>query len=941
MTWKSVEARGWYMTQRDSFSLDLVKIFNSLSEIPLRYKDRDEALKKVTELGKQAMNSHACTLMSVDLDEGVATQVACTSDDEEFEKYLVGKQTYLGAKGNQALNFQLLYNDKVIEEYDLKSDGKGVAKPEIARRFNLCSLLGYPLKSEGRLVGYINHFSSSAAHFTADEKKLLEIFARQAMITIEKFDHLALLNRSSRILKELLESLLSISPEEFLQKISEKACELLSVPVCIVWRLKESQDVMEIVAAQNVDEEYRRDIRLRLSDAGFKESPTGRGVAYIPDVTQADPRYSHPAEAKARGWASLLSAPMRVGGRLIGMLDIYTKKPRHFRQWERELFSAFAHHAAISIEKAELLKRTEETVKDREKLEKLTALILRLAECNDVDELVRGVLKGGLDLVGAQRGWISRLDDRTGELHIIADSGNLVENRRLKIEMGITGKAFREARPIRADNVKDGQWQNVYEKFWEDTVSEMAIPILLRKAQVRVGREVQFATKPIGVLNIESPRPAAFTPIDEDCLLTLSHQAAMMIERLENDRKQAALRDIEKRIVGERNYEKIIQTVLSGIRSSLGFEYVNISLVVPEQNVIRTEYVSGISKQEVDKFKSMAVHSLDGPDIQADIIRHKEIEVPDVNDERFDKAIYKRFGHDRLVRVFIPMISSSDKRAIGTVEAGYQMRARKHIYERDVQILQSFVDYAVQAFEQKRSGLLDKISHEFRAPIVGIRNNASFLQRRFFDLKPDLIDAKLSDVLTDCEILLYQVAELEHILGRGSPVSKIARTSVYRDIIIKTINQLKPDVAEKGFDITRITYNRADSTRIKVYVDKAKLNQVVYNLLINSIKYAKSDPEEFRISIEMEETKDAYHIYFKDWGIGITKGLEEKIFNDGFRTPEAILKNVNGSGLGLTIARKFMRQINGDLRLTHNSNPTEFQLVLPKSLREAPDDTIH
>lgn len=281
------------------------------------------------------------------------------------------------------------------------------------------------------------------------------------------------------------------------------------------------------------------------------------------------------------------------------------------------------------------------------------------------------------------------------------------------------------------------------------------------------------------------------------------------------------------------------------------------------------------------------------------------------------------------------MISPSDNSVIGTVETGYQRGYRKYIYERDIQILKGFVDYAVMALDRKRRGLLDEISHEFRAAIVGIRSNASFLQRRIKELPDNLIQLKFDDILTDCQILLFQVNELEYILGRSSPISKRERTLVFRDIIIKTIQQLRLLVAEQGFEASRIRYRDTDGGKITIYVDKAKLNQVVYNLLTNSIKYAENDPNTFLILIEVDETKDKFIIKFKDWGIGIRKGLEEKIFEEGFRTPEAINRYVAGSGLGLTIARKIMRELGGDLKLANNYKPTEFHTVLPKSLKEA------
>jgi signal transduction histidine kinase len=286
------------------------------------------------------------------------------------------------------------------------------------------------------------------------------------------------------------------------------------------------------------------------------------------------------------------------------------------------------------------------------------------------------------------------------------------------------------------------------------------------------------------------------------------------------------------------------------------------------------------------------------------------------------------------------MIVSSDDRVIGTVEAGYSRRYRKYIYERDVQILQGVVDYAVRALERRRRELLERINHEFKNPIVGIRNNASFLRRRVVELSDDQICQKLDDISTDSEILLYQLENLGYILGRPPRTSKRELTLVYRDIIIKTINQLKPLIAERRFDISRAEFAVKDAHRVKIYVDKAKLNQVVYNILMNSIKYAEKDPDAFQIQIALEETANNFIFKFKDWGIGIKKEFKEKVFEDGFRAPEAINRFVTGSGLGLTIARETVRELGGDLILANNGKPTEFHLVLPKSLEDVPDDSI-
>lgn len=638
-----------------------------------------------------------------------------------------------------------------------------------------------------------------------------------------------------------------------------------------------------------------------------------------------------PEVARKYGITYALCYPLWSEKHLVGYLNHFASEPAG--ETEHRILEIFARQALITIENLE-------NQASRSRLEKLNEVMRQMSEARDVDRLLTLTLDAALDLVGTDRGWISRLDLDTGMLDIAIHRGNPPGLRPLAWGKGITGKALIKEQPICVDDVRAEARRDVYEEFWPDTCAELAVPIVEFNAEVHVGRAIQRGTKPIGVLNIESPN-YIFTRTDEAMLGSLARQAAVMIERLETDRKLADLARVQQAIVAKRDWEEVIQVLMDAITGTLGYHFVNISIVEPQLGIIRTEYARGNPKGDDDEFKAHASHNLDSADIQADIVRTKAIEVPGQDDERFDRSLFRQFGHDQLIRCFVPMISSAgdqNGRVIGTVEVGYQRRYRKYIYERDVQILKGFVDYAVQALEQRKKGLLDKISHELRAPIVGIRSNASFLQRRRKELPAERIDRKLDDILADCEILLYQVAELGHILGRTQSEPKIARTLLFRDVIIKTLIQLKPLVVEHGFAFEQIEYDTADMYKIEpLYVDRSQLNQVVYNLLINAIKYAE---REFRVQIAVERTREDYIVKFRDWGMGVREEMRERIFDDGFRTPEAIARYPNGSGLGLTIARKIMRSYGGDLLLDRNRRPTEFHMILPKSLKEQPHDSV-
>ena len=921
----------------EMLELDRLRIVGALCEVPFLSKSKDEAIKRITELAREALGSHTCSLAMIDLESKTLTQVACDSSEKELEAFLTGRPLRIGSLKERAyVDLEMLEKGLPIEKYRLQEDGQGVANPDIAKKYGFRSLLSYPLKSDGELFAYLNHFSSQAGPFRDDERQLMAIFAHQATLTIERFDYIQTLNKSVSILSDLSSGLLSNAPHDFPRLVAEKACELLSVPICIVWRLDERKRrrLYVVAASRDVDDDYWR-LTLDAEDRRVKAHLESNQVLFLSEAA-SNPGIVHRGQIERRGWISLLSAPLRVDDRVIGLLHVFTKKKRFFKTWEKESFETFANQVALSFQRARLLKEAEA----RKKLEKLTEVILEMTEAHTVSELLRLFLRGGLDLVGSRRGLIRLLDYETGFLDIVEPTDELPRDLKLQLGKGITGLALKKEKPLRVGDVRTPRWRKVFAAMWEDTRSELAIPILVKNAHIMQGREVKSGSKRIGVLNIESTSVNAFRQIDEDCLWSLSRYAAVMIERLESDNRHNKLRQIEKEMAAALDYDQTIDVLLRGITQVLKFGYVNISFVVPDSNCIRTEHVVGIPKDSVEKFTSMAVHSLDSNDIQADIVKTREIEVPDINDQRLDARIAKEFHHERLARVFIPMIESTSNRVIGTIEAGYDNRYRKHIYERDVQILKRLGDSAAQALQRRKSGLLDKVSHEFRAPIVGIRSNASFLQTRRAHLEPDIINKKFDDILTDCAILLYEVAELEFILGRPRKQSKFERTLVFRDIIKKTINQLKPIVAERGFDPSRIEYNPAYS-RIVVVTDIAKLNQVVYNLLINSIKYAEADPRAFTIRIELEENREFTILKFKDWGIGIKKVYRDRIFDEGFRTPEAEAIDVTGSGLGLVLSKVIMeQQLGGDLVLANLYKPTEFDVYIPKRPKEDSDDSI-
>jgi signal transduction histidine kinase/putative methionine-R-sulfoxide reductase with GAF domain len=746
-------------------------------------------------------------------------------------------------------------------------------------------------------------------------------------------------NNLSQVLKDLSrlsEVLLSASPEEFYRIFPEAVCKIFDVPVCVLWKKLPKDASFKVVATHGaVDGQYQA-LEIDAAHPSLHRTVLQSGrVLSLPNVSNAASRLVHIDEIVKRGWVSLLSGTMMVDARPVGILNVFTVETRNFSEWEKDLFQILVNRAAMFLERCQLRTVMEVVESDRNRLKNMTNVMREMTDAVESEQIWELLYNGVQELLdnGIQDSFhitLAKIDNATGEL-VTQKTSSENYDRKIKLGKGIVSQAVRESKIMTVPDVSKNE---DYVSKWGNARSEIVIP-LIDKALIREGRKVIPGEKCIGVLNVESSVVNAFSERTIKRISLLSDDASIRLERLNFYRKIYRIRDIERDISRSQDHDSIMRKIVEAISETLEFEWVNISLIDLDANAIKSKYVKGIDKNLVEAFKRDARHSLIANDIQTDIIKTKEIEVPAPDDTRFDPIIYKQYRHDKFIRVFLPIIEPSSGQAIGTVEAGYLREYRKNIYEQDVIILKSLVDYAAHALERKKSRLIDKITHELKSPIVGIKGNASFVQARFSDIgfSPQRVAIKLQDVLTDCDLLLYQVRQLEYFLGKiSSEAIRRERTIVFRDVVIKTIYQLKSYIQEEySFPFENIKYNPDDSKRINIFTDKVKLNQVVFNLLMNALKYAKPDPRQFKIVIEVEENKHSFIIKFQDWGIGIRESDKHKIFNEGFRSSEAVAK-VGGSGLGLNISAMIMEQLGGELKLVGNHDPTEFHLILPKRI---------
>ncbi len=113
-----------------------------------------------------------------------------------------------------------------------------------------------------------------------------------------------------------------------------------------------------------------------------------------------------------------------------------------------------------------------------------------------------------------------------------------------------------------------------------------------------------------------------------------------------------------------------------------------------------------------------------------------------------------------------------------------------------------------------------------------------------------------------------------------------------------------------------------------VYADRTKIQQVIYNLVDNAIKFT---PEGRQIRVQVTEKDNKIYTSVKDEGVGIPKDAQKKVFERFYKTDPSRGKDKTGTGLGLAITKEIIKAHGEQITLTSEEGEgSEFIFSLPK-----------
>lgn len=230
-----------------------------------------------------------------------------------------------------------------------------------------------------------------------------------------------------------------------------------------------------------------------------------------------------------------------------------------------------------------------------------------------------------------------------------------------------------------------------------------------------------------------------------------------------------------------------------------------------------------------------------------------------------------------------------------------------------------------------KSNFITVASHQLRTPVSGVRWGLDALAS---ELKGPL-NQDQKDILAKCiERNTETIKNIDDLLK----VSQIEENNfpyelkeVYiKELLEKSIKEFDAEVKIKN---KKISYQNKLEKDIKLIADPARINTVFNNLIENAINYGTNDTD-ILISISIEG--EYVLIQVENYGIGIKKEDEEKIFAKFFRAENAILSKPNGIGLGLYITKKIIEYHKGKIisfsREDEGKTVFSVYLPIPKSL---------
>jgi len=442
---------------------------------------------------------------------------------------------------------------------------------------------------------------------------------------------------------------------------------------------------------------------------------------------------------------------------------------------------------------------------------------------------------------------------------------------------------------------------------------------------------------PIGAITVARPNAGAFSSKQVELLKTFADQAVIAIENVR------LFKELETRnhdLTTALNQQTATSEILKVISSSPTDAQPVFEAIVRSVQRLTGAYSSSLTRL-VDGEQQLTASSSTTPSgdaalramyplrltqtpLLAQALAKREPSL--VEDAEADPRITllaREIARQRGIRSWLNLPLIHRDSVIGVITVGH---AQPRAFTRDdIELLRTFADQAVIAIEnvrlfkelevanrelsaasQHKSEFLANMSHELRTPLNAIIGFSEVLAEKMFGELNEKQEEYSKDIHASGQHLLSLINDILDLSKIEAGRMELELSDFHLPTALDSALTL---VRERAGRRSIALHTSIDNRLGQIQADERKVRQVVLNLLSNAIKFT---PEGGRIEVAAAPRDGSVEVSVSDTGVGIAPEDQEAVFEE-FRQVGTADKKVEGTGLGLTLCRKFIELHGGQI----------------------------